>query len=298
MAETIKPITIDAEPSAFRNYMQLMKMRLTLTVVFTALVAFAMASAGQIDWLKMLYLLIGGTLVVGSANGINQIIERNYDAMMLRTNNRPVASGRMAVNDAAIFCLLIGVAGVMMLSFIFNFTTGVLAIFSLISYAFVYTPLKRISSAAVLVGAFPGAVAPLLGWACVNGEIGLPALLLFVIQFAWQFPHFWAIAWVLDEDYQRAGFRLLPSNEGRGKKSALQILFYTILLVPVSVLPYFFGVSGVVSLIFGIISAVFMCYLALMLYRKKTVKTAKALMFGSFIYLPTVFISVWLDSLL
>jgi len=292
-------ITLEKEKSysKLKDFSMLFKMRLTTTVVITSLIAYAMASGVNFNVLHFFYLYLGSTLVVGAANGINQIIEKDFDALMSRTANRPVAANRLNSNEAAIFCIFTGVLGVFILSYIFNPISGILAVFALISYAFVYTPVKRIGPAAVLVGAFPGAVAPLIGWTCATGEIGLGAIMLFVIQFAWQFPHFWAIAWVLDDDYKKAGYRLLPSSAGRNNSSAIQILIYTVILVPVGMLPYFFEVSGIISLIFGAILGLYMTYLAYKLYQEKTIKTAKALMYGSFLYLPLIFTIIWLDKI-
>lgn len=282
-----------------KDYLQLVKLRLTLTVVFSSAMAFLMATPkGQsVQWFQFWILVLGGTLIVGAANGINQIIERNYDKLMLRTANRPIAAGRMGTTEASIFCLILGITGVILVHYYLNPLASLLGLLSLLSYAFLYTPLKRISPVAVFVGAFPGAIPPMLGWVAVTGNINEMAFALFLIQFFWQFPHFWAIAWVLDEDYKRAGYRLLPSFEGRGKKSALQMVWYALALIPFSAVPYFLGFSGYLSL--ALITAtgfVFLWY-AWRLYKSCEVKQAKQLMFFSFLYLPVVLLALVLDKI-
>jgi len=279
------------------DYSQLIKMRLTFTVVFSAAMGFLLATSAGTPMINLFWLVLGGFLVVGSSNGINQIIEKNYDKLMHRTANRPIATGRMSVTEGAVFCLLMGIAGVSILSYFLNPLSGWLALASLVSYAFFYTPLKRMSPVAVFVGAFPGAIPPMLGYVAVTGVIDEVAIALFAIQFFWQFPHFWAIAWILDEDYKRAGYRLLPSFEGRGKKSARQMVWYTVVLIPMGFLPYNLGVSGLVSGIISAAAAVAFLYFAIKLYRSCADKDAKVLMFASFLYLPVVLLSFVLDKL-
>lgn len=280
-----------------KDYSQLLKLRLTLTVVFSAAMGFLLAPAATIEWSLMWLLVLAGTMVVGAANGINQAIERNYDKMMVRTANRPVANNRMSVSEALVFCLILGLSGVFLFGYYFNQMTGYIALFSLISYAFIYTPLKRVSPIAVFVGAFPGAVAPMLGWVAVTGSIDEGALALFTIQFFWQFPHFWAVAWILDDDYRRAGFYLLPSFEGRGKKSAFQVLIWTTVLIPAVLLPLQIGLVGITSTIIALVASAALVWLAARLYKDCSIKNAKALMFGAFIYLPVVLLAYVFDKI-
>lgn len=280
-----------------QDYTQLLKLRLTLTVVFSAAMGFILAPSTSIDWGYMWLLVLAGTMVVGAANGINQAIEHTYDKMMVRTANRPVADNRMSVTEATVFSLILGLAGVFIFGYYFNQMTGYIALFSLISYAFIYTPLKRVSPIAVFVGAFPGAVAPMLGWVAVTGSIDEGALALFTIQFFWQFPHFWAVAWILDDDYRRAGFFLLPSFEGRGKKSAFQVLIWTTVLIPAVLLPLQLGIVGIVSTIIALVASAVMVWLAARLYKDCSIKNAKTLMFGAFIYLPVVLLAFVFDKL-
>ncbi|MGV3598450.1 MAG: heme o synthase [Bacteroidota bacterium] len=293
--DNVTPVSFSLK-SKLRDYSQLLKLRLTLTVVFSAAMGFILAPAATIDWPLFWLLILGGTMVVGAANGINQVIERDYDKMMVRTANRPVATQRMGINEAIIFSLVTGLGGVFLLGYYFNDVTGYLALFSLISYAFIYTPLKRVSPIAVFVGAFPGAVAPMLGWTAVTGSIDAGAVALFVIQFFWQFPHFWAVAWILDEDYRRAGFYLLPSFEGRGKKSAFQVLIWTTVLIPSVLLPLQIGIVGMVSTVIALIASAAMVWLAARLYKDCSIKNARTLMFAAFIYLPVVLLAFVFDK--
>ena len=229
------------------DYNQLIKMRLTFTVVLSAVLGYLIAVQTGIQAQAILALTLGGFLVVGSANGINQIIEKDFDSKMLRTSDRPLATNRMSVLEAGVFCTILGITGVFVLGTYLNQLSALLGLASLISYAFIYTPLKRYSSFAVFVGAFPGAVPPLLGWVAATGVIDMGGITLFAIQFIWQFPHFWAIAWILDDDYKRAGYYLLPSKEGRNKKSAFLTVVYTLALIPISAIPFFIGISGSIS---------------------------------------------------
>ena len=279
------------------DYGQLIKMRLTLTVVFSAAIGFLLAADSATPQMGLFWVVLGGFLVVGSANGINQIIERNFDMLMHRTANRPIATGRMGVWEAALFCLVLGLAGVFILRYFLNPLSAWLAFASLVSYAFFYTPLKRLSPIAVFVGAFPGAIPPMLGYVAVTGLIDSVAIALFSIQFFWQFPHFWAIAWILDEDYQRAGYRLLPSFEGKGKRSARQMMRYTFVLIPLGLMPFILGVSGMVSAIISVLAALVFMYFAVKLYRTCSNKDAKILMFASFLYLPVVLLAYVLDKI-
>ena len=235
--------------------------------------------------------------MVGSANGINQIIEKDFDSKMLRTNERPLATNRMSIFEASIFCTLLGITGIYILGTYLNQLSAILGFASLVSYAFIYTPLKRYSSFAVFVGAFPGAIPPLLGWVAARGTIDMGGITLFALQFIWQFPHFWAIAWILDEDYKRAGYNLLPSRDGRNKKSALLTVLYTLALVPISAVPFVIGVSGSISLFIAIVCGILLSLQALKLYRTCETKDAKRLMFYSIIYNPIVLLAYFIDKL-
>ncbi len=276
---------------------QLIKVRLTLTVVLSASIAFLIGSKaqGETHWGNWLILTIGGLLVTGSANGFNEIIERNLDKLMSRTANRPLPAGRMTSGQALVLSLLMGLVGTLLLVRL-NFLTGVLSVFSILLYAFLYTPLKRKSPIAVFVGAFPGALPPLIGYFAAFKEpfIDEIPLVLFAIQFVWQFPHFWSIAWVLDDDYKKAGFRLLPTTK-RDIFSACMVLLSAILFLPVVLLPTVLGFGGyVVGVVSGLGALVFIYY-ALQLVLKKDIASAKKVMFTSFFILPLLQLLLLLD---
>lgn len=282
--------------SKVRDYAQFIKMRLASLVVFSAAIGFVIGSH-TVDWKKMLLLILGGFLVTGSSNGFNQIIEKNLDKLMHRTYLRPLPQERMSTSESYILAILMGIAGISILWIFMNPLSGILGLVALILYTAVYTPLKRFTPFAVFVGAFPGAIPPLLGYVASTsgfGEISFQAWVLFAVQFMWQFPHFWSIAWVLDDDYKKAGFQMLPSLGGRDKSSAFQVLVYTLFLLPISLLPVVFHMSGVVSAFIILICGIYFTFQAYTLYRDCTVEAARKLMFGSFFYLPVVQIAVML----
>lgn len=285
--------------------MALVKFSLTIMVVFSAVISYMMApKVKEYDFWMIALLFLGGFLVTGSANAINQTVEKDTDAKMKRTAKRPVASGRMSTTEGWAFAVVTGLIGCGILGVYFNWLSAGLAAFSLFLYAFIYTPLKKISAISVLVGAFPGALPCLIGWAAGNDAIfqtgnGLTdygGWALFAIQFFWQFPHFWAIAWIAHKDYEGAGFRLLPSTDGPTKYSAIQAIIYSLLLIPVGILPYVLGNSGFVSLWIVLAANLWMVYLSVQLYRKMVVKSARWVMFGSYLYLMIVFFALVIDK--
>jgi len=294
---------IDQLPISFRltrslkNYIGLSKLRLSSLVVFSAITGYLTASPSPWNWSMALYLGFGGFLITASANGFNQIFEREPDKLMHRTRNRPLASGNMNVPEALIFCIISGITGLALLGIIFGFQSFLLGLIALISYAFVYTPLKRISSIAVLVGAIPGAIPPLLGYVAFTGQVSGEAWSLFALQFVWQFPHFWAIAWLLHEDYSRAGFKLLPHEGGHTSRNASTIFIYTLMLLPVIALPIRFGMAGPVALGILTASAVYMIICAFFLMRTHSFQAARQLMFSSFVYIPAVQLALVFDKL-
>ncbi len=277
------------------DYSQLTKMRLATLVVFSAAMAF-MTAPGAIDFVKMGWLILGGFLVTGSANGFNQIMERDLDKLMDRTLTRPLPAARMSVTEAIIVCIVTGIAGVFILGYFMNMLSAVLGLLAILLYTVAYTPLKRKTPFAVFVGAIPGAIPPLLGWVAATGNINSVGLLLFTIQFLWQFPHFWAIAWVLDDDYKKAGFNLLPTGK-RDKGSAMQAVYYTISLLPVAVMPLVFNVSGWVSMILIVAVTFYFLFQAIQLYKECSIEAARKLMYGSFFYLPVVQIAMVIDKI-
>lgn len=271
--------------SKIKDYAQLMKLRLSFLVVLSAIAGFFFA--GGTFSLNFVWLVLGGFLITGSSNGLNQVLERELDKKMDRTANRPIPAGRMNVTEAIIVSAITGIAGATLL-FQLNYFSGILGILALFMYVALYTPLKRITPWAVFVGAFPGAIPPMLGVVAVTGVFDFMAGMFFFIQFVWQFPHFWAIAWVLDDDYAKAGFSLLPSKNRKDKRSAFQISAYTLLMVPVGVLPWAFEYTGEWSLYLGSLAGLWFYIKAYRLQLTLEDKAAKALMFASFIYLPFI----------
>lgn len=269
------------------DYSAFIKLRLSLLVVFSAGIGYLFAAKGPVDWVRFSCLIFAGFLVTGASNGFNQVFEKEHDKLMNRTSNRPLPAERMSRKQGFLLSIIMGVCGLFILAVFINFLSFLLGLFALTSYAFIYTPLKRKTPFAVFVGAFPGAIPPMLGYVAAAGVIDLKALLLFAIQFIWQFPHFWAIAWVLHEDYQRAGFKMLPSGE-RDKQSAFQALVYSAGLIPISLLPYLFKTVNGWSSFFILVCGIVFLLQSLNLYRKCDSKAASRLMFGSFFYLPLV----------
>jgi protoheme IX farnesyltransferase len=278
-----------------RAYFQLLKFRLSFTVAFSSAIGYLLG-ARDISWSRTLLVMLGGLLVTGSANIINQVFEKDLDKQMRRTEARPLPTGRVSPNEAWVLCVILGVAGLGLLTYFFNPLTAALSLLSLILYGFIYTPLKTISPVCVAVGAIPGGLPPLIGWVAATGFIGIPAWVLFGIQFMWQFPHFWAIAWVADEDYKRAGFKMLPSPGERDLRTAFQIMTYTVLLIPVSLLPLVLGISGQKSAGVALVCGVIFLLMTVQLMRTQDRKAALSIMFASFLYLPIVQIALVLDK--
>lgn len=270
------------------DFSKLIKLRLTFLVVFSASISFLIGSKvnGHIDWTNWVKLIIGGFLVTAAANCFNEIIEKDLDRLMKRTCDRPIPAGRMTTGQALVMGLFMAIFGTYLLGQL-NLTAGYLSVFSILLYAFAYTPLKRKSPIAVFVGAIPGALPPLIGYVAAHEKIDAIALILFGIQFVWQFPHFWAIAWVLDDDYKLAGFRLLPSGK-RDLASAIITFIFTLILVPVSLLPTFYSYGGYYVGIVSLLCSLVFLYLAFILLRTRQIDSAKKLMYGSFFYLPVV----------
>lgn len=269
-----------------QDYKQLTKISLSGLVVFSAVMGYLIATGSSFSWLSILLLSVGGFLVTGSSNAINQIIEKDTDKLMDRTADRPLPSGRMSITEATIAALIMGVSGIFILWKGLNPLCGILSLFSLLLYTAVYTPSKRVTPFSVLIGAFPGAFPPLLGWVAARNEIGLEALILYAIQFIWQFPHFWAIAWVLHDDYLKGGFKMLPW--GRSKNTAFQTMVYSICLIPMGFVPMLFGFTNTIATILMVLTAMFFTAKAIKLFSDCEMKSAQKLMFGSFIYLPVV----------
>ena len=277
--------------------LELLKVRLSFLVVFSSAMTYLLASGPQVNYPKLWWFLLGGFMVTGAANIVNQISERELDALMSRTKGRPLPTGRLSVTEALLLCAFLSVVGLGILAVQVNLLTALLTLGSAVLYAFVYTPMKRISPLAVAVGAIPGALPPLIGWVAESGAITVEPLILFGIQFIWQFPHFWAIAWVLDDDYKKAGFRLLPSDGGRDLNTAFRIMIYTLLLIPLGLLPAQFGISGWHSAVIATICGSLFLVQTFNLMRECSQKAARSIMFGSFFYLPIVQIAFVLDKI-
>jgi protoheme IX farnesyltransferase len=278
-----------------RDYAAFYKLRLASLVVFSAGLGY-MIAADQIIWVNFTLLCIGGFLVTGSSNGFNQIIEVELDRLMDRTKNRPLVTAKMSKQEAYILATLSGLVGIVIL-FYLNPLSGILGILALVLYVAIYTPLKQITPWAVFVGAFPGAIPPMLGFVAYTGEFGIEPGLLFALQFMWQFPHFWAIAWKSDEDYKKAGFRLLPSAGGKDQTSAFLILLYSLFMVMVSLLPLAFNLVGSISSVFILAAGILMVWPSIQLFKNKSDKAATNVMFASFIYVPVVLLAWYFDKI-
>lgn len=297
--KTISNSTSFALASKAKDYFLLIKFTLSFMVVFSTVISYLLAPNIRFDLIQVLLLFTGGMLVTGSANAINQILEKDTDAMMKRTASRPIASGRMSVTEGWVFVVISGVLGCYIM-YTFSLEASIVSALSLVLYGFVYTPLKKVNSIAVLVGAIPGALPCLIGWLASfdeganNSWVG--GWILFGIQFLWQFPHFWAIAWVAHKDYSAAGFKLLPSDKGPTKFTALQAIMYSAMMIPVGLLPYMFKMSGITSLWIVLGCNLFMVYVSVMLFIKMDIPAARKVMFSSYFYLMIVFLSLYADK--
>jgi protoheme IX farnesyltransferase len=280
MTENLSP-----KPSQFKIYLIFTKFRLSFLVILSALSGYLFA--GGTDLLEIFYLLLGGTLVTAASNGANQIWERDLDSLMKRTENRPIPRGWMSLKEAYLICIFSLIIGTILLLLI-NWQSAALGFLAFITYVFIYTPMKRVSPWAVLVGAFPGAIPPFLGAIAATDHFGFLPGILFFVQFTWQFPHFWAIAWVLYDDYKLAGFSLLPSKSGRSKASAFQIMAYSLALIPFSLVPWLLGWTGPLTLYVAAGLGILFFLYAYRLFINCETADARKLMFASFVYLPII----------
>ena len=268
------------------DYKQLVKFRLNLFVVFSAVASFLIVSGWSVSWEATLLLSLGGFLITGAANALNEVLEKDYDKMMQRTADRPLAAGRMSVSEAVMAAGIMFVLGIFILT-LFNPLSAVLGSFAVISYAFIYTPMKRFSTAAVAVGALPGALPVLIGAVAYQGEITLLAFTIFAIQFIWQFPHFWAIGWLGFNDYNKAGFKLVQSINGEpDPKLGAHAAVYTLMLIPFLGYATFLSVLTIPSLILLVIITLVYSWFGYRLFKNPGTKSARDLMFSSFFYLP------------
>ena len=282
--------------STLKVVFQLTKFRLSFLVSFSAIFGFVLAS-DSFRILDLLILGLSGYLVTASSVINNQILEKDLDKKMDRTKKRPLPTNKITKNNSLIISLIFMFFGLFLMLFFFNIIACLLSLVSLILYTFVYTPLKRIGPIAVFVGAIPGALPPLIGWVAFSGEITIEAIIIFSIQFIWQFPHFWAIAWIYHDDYKKVGFKLLPSKGEKNFNTALNIMTYTLFLIPLGLLPTIFGITGIVSGAIAVLCAILFLAQTFKLFKDYSRSSALKIMFGSFIYLPIVQISFILDKI-
>ncbi len=281
-----------------KDYKELVKFTLSFTVVFSSVICYLLApNIININWIEISKLFLSGFLVTACANAINQILEVDTDALMKRTANRPLAAKRMSELEASIFAWMSGVIGIGLMWHWFNGYAALLSLVSICLYAFVYTPLKKVSSVSVLIGGIPGALPCLIGWIAATGQWSIGGWILFLIQFFWQFPHFWAIAWVAHNDYKKAGFKLLPNMGAPTKNTALRAITYSFIMIPIGLLPYFSGMSGIYSACILFIGNVFILFLCIRLYIKMDITSARWIMFSSYIYLPVILFSLLADKI-
>ena len=275
---------------------ELTKFRLSSLVSFSAIFGYILA-ADKIDMVSLIVLAVSGYMVTGSSVINNQILEVEYDKKMDRTKNRPIPTNRISSFNALIVSIVLMTLGLLLMSIYLNYITAFISLISLLIYTFIYTPLKRVGPIAVFVGAIPGALPPLIGWVAFSNMISLEALIIFSIQFIWQFPHFWAIAWLCDEDYKKVGFKLLPNRGKKNLNTALNIMTYTLFLIPLGLLPTIFGITGIISGTIAVVCAILFLIQTFKLIKDYSRKSALKIMFGSFIYLPIVQISYILDKI-
>ena len=289
--------TLSPARQRLADYGMLFKFKLNMLVIFSAAMAYLIAVGGAVNWMVFTLLCVGGFLITGASNTLNQVLERETDQLMKRTASRPLATGRMSVSEAVMIAGFTSLIGITMLAAI-NPWTAFLGTVSFILYAFVYTPMKRVSPIAVFIGAIPGALPTMIGCVAGEGTITALAIGLFAIQFMWQFPHFWAIAWVGHEDYSNAGFKLLPSKGGgKDSNTGFQSFIFALMLIVVSWMPYLLGATGIISAVILTIIGLAYAWCSWELYRKCTKEAALRLMFSSFIYLPIALIVLVLDKI-
>ena len=277
-------------------FFEITKFRLSLLVALSSVFGFFISSS-KVDINDVFILLVGGYLISSSSVINNQILEKDLDKMMNRTNKRPIPTGRISIYKSVIMSIFSMIIGLFLISFYLNIYAALLSFISLILYSFVYTPMKKFGPIAVFIGAIPGALPPLIGWVASTGQITLEAIIIFSIQFIWQFPHFWAIAWMYDDDYKKVGFKLLPNNGEKNLKTAVNIMIYTLFLIPLGLLPTIFGITGIISGTVAVFLAIIFLAQTFKLINDYSRESAVKVMFSSFIYLPIVQISYVLDKI-
>ena len=280
-----------------KDYQQLMKLNLSMLVVFSSVVGYVIIPDVKVEFINVLYLFIGGSLVTAAANAGNEILERNTDKLMRRTMLRPLPDARMTVLEATLFCVITLFAGLSILYLKFNPLSALLSLLCFVIYVAIYTPMKKVSSLSVLIGAIPGSLPCLIGWVAGTDHLGsMAAWTLFIIQFFWQFPHFWSIAWIGHEDYEKAGMKMLPRIEKVGYFTAFQCVLYSAVLIPLSALPMVVGLGGWISVVGLGLAALWFLYNSLNFLKDNSDAMARKVMFASFVYLPVVLITLVLDK--
>ncbi len=288
----VTPLELTRRRVRMADFVELTKPRITFLVLITTLVGFYMGSRDGLNFLLLFHTILGTALVASGASALNQYFERDLDARMVRTRRRPLPDGRIVPHEALVFSAAIAIAGVLYLILFVNLITGAIGAATLVGYILIYTPLKTRTTLCTLIGAFPGAAPPVMGWTAARGEIDAVALSLFAILFLWQMPHFFAIAWIFTEDYLRAGF----SMHGSGQRTGRQIILYCCALIPISVLPTFFGLTGMIYLLGAILFGfIYLGYgFAVALFRSNT--HAHRLLRVSVLYLPALLLLMMLDK--
>ena len=280
-----------------KDYQQLMKLNLSMLVVFSSVVGYVIIPDVKVEFMNLLYLFLGGSLVTAAANTGNEILERDTDKLMRRTMFRPLPDARMTVLEASLFCIITLAGGIAILYLKFNPLTALLSLLCFFIYVAIYTPMKKVSPVSVLIGAFPGSLPCLIGWVAGTNHMGsMAAWTLFIIQFFWQFPHFWSIAWIGHEDYEKAGMKMLPRMEKAGYFTAFQCVLYSAVLIPLSALPMVVGLGGWISVTGLGLAAIWFLYNSLNFLKDNSDAMARKVMFASFVYLPTVLITLVLDK--
>lgn len=280
-----------------KDYKALIKLNLSLMVVFSSIVGYWIAPQTSFSVVNFSLLFLGGLLVTGAANACNEIMEQNTDLLMRRTADRPLPSGRMSNAEAAIFAFVALFAGLGILWYQFNLLSAFISLISFVLYVLAYTPLKKISPINVFIGAIPGALPALIGWSAATDSLSLGGWALFALQFIWQFPHFWAIAWVAFDDYKKAGLKMLPTDNKESRYTSVQCLYYTLALLLCSGLPFLFNIAGLWSVVLISLAGIWFLYRAVQFYQDNSDAKARALMFASFVYLPVVYLAFFIDKI-
>jgi protoheme IX farnesyltransferase len=284
-----------ARRHAYSDFLALTKPRVNLLVLITTLIGFHLGTFGPTDIVLLIHTVMGTALVAGAAAALNQLLERDSDRLMRRTQSRPLPAGRLGMGEAGWFTLVLAALGLLQLALGANLLAALVAFATIASYALVYTPLKSRTSLATVIGAVPGALPPMIGWAAATGGLSLEAWVLFAIVFFWQMPHVLAISWMYREDYERGGIRVLPVEEPDGASTSRQTVSYAAVLVPVSLLPTVVGLAGGIYLGGALVLSGLILWLAIAFARHRTAQHARRLFFASLLYLPVLWVLMLAD---